>query len=185
METQAHWIDAMKQGCQLCHQLGNQATRELLDASAFDSTAAAWDHRVAVGQRGAMMSSFLTRFGRDRAVEMYASWTDRIVTGAVPEAPPRPTGRERDVVLTLWEWGGETAYIHDEIATDKRDPTVNAHGPVYGVEFANDKLVWVDPVSHEAREVVDSRCGTHRARVTSSPTWRRTCRSRLSTGATS
>jgi hypothetical protein len=29
MTTQAHWISAMKDGCQLCHQLGNQATREI------------------------------------------------------------------------------------------------------------------------------------------------------------
>ena len=62
-------------------------------------------------------------------------------------------GRERDVVLTMWEWGGDTAYIHDEIASDKRDPRVNADGPVYGVEFANDKLVWVDPQTHESHAV--------------------------------
>ena len=54
----------------------------------------------------------------------------------------------------MWEWGGETGYIHDEIASDKRDPRVNAGGPVYGVEFAGDKLVWVDPDSSEAHEVV-------------------------------
>ena len=27
MRTQSHWVDNMKQGCQLCHQLGNTATR--------------------------------------------------------------------------------------------------------------------------------------------------------------
>ena len=53
----------------------------------------------------------------------------------------------------MWEWGGETGYIHDEVATDKRDPRVNAGGPIYGVEFANDKLVWVDPVTNAAHEV--------------------------------
>ncbi len=154
MRTQAHWIDGIKQGCQLCHQLGNQITREILDPTAFDSTAAAWAHRVTTGQRGLRMDSTLNRFGRDRAVGMYADWTDRIMAGAVPEAPPRPQGLERNVVLTMWEWGGPTAYIHDEVASDKRDPTVNAGGPVYGVEFASDKLVWVDPVSHLNREVI-------------------------------
>ena len=29
MQTQAHWIHAMKDGCQLCHQMGNKATREI------------------------------------------------------------------------------------------------------------------------------------------------------------
>ena len=154
MRHQAAWIDGLKQGCQLCHQLGNLATREVLNPGDFDSTEAAWAHRVRVGQRGALMDGYLRRFGAERAVAMYADWTDRIMAGEVPPAPPRPRGRERNVVLTLWEWGGPTGYIHDEIATDKRDPTVNADGPVYGVEFANDKLVWVDPRTNEAREVV-------------------------------
>ena len=154
MRHQAAWIDGLKQGCQLCHQLGNLATREVLNPGDFDSTEAAWAHRVRVGQRGALMNGYLRRFGAERAIAMYADWTDRIMAGEVPPAPPRPRGRERNVVLTLWEWGGPTGYIHDEIATDKRDPQVNAGGPVYGVEFANDKLVWVDPRTNEAREVV-------------------------------
>ena len=40
MRTQAAWIDGLKQGCQLCHQLGNQATREVLNPADFDSTEA-------------------------------------------------------------------------------------------------------------------------------------------------
>ena len=154
MRHQAAWIDGLKQGCQLCHQLGNEATREVLNPGDFDSTEAAWAHRVRAGQRGALMNGGLRRFGAERAIAMYADWTDRIMAGEVPPAPPRPRGRERNVVLTLWEWGGEAGYIHDEIATDKRDPRVNAGGPVYGVEFANDKLVWVDPRTNEAREAV-------------------------------
>ncbi len=153
MRNQAAWIDGLKQGCQLCHQLGNQATREILNPGDYDSTEAAWAHRVRVGQRGSLMSGGLRRFGAERAVAMYADWTDRIMAGEVPEAPPRPQGQERNVVLTMWEWGGETGYIHDEIATDKRNPRVNAGGPVYGVEFANDKLVWVDPSTNEARAI--------------------------------
>ncbi|MDP7691491.1 MAG: carboxypeptidase-like regulatory domain-containing protein, partial [Vicinamibacterales bacterium] len=153
MRSQANWIDGLKQGCQLCHQLGNQATREVLNPADFDSTEAAWAHRVKAGQRGALMSGGLRRFGPDRAVAMYADWTDRIMAGEVPPAPPRPQGRERDVVLTMWEWGGPTGYIHDEVASDKRDPRVNANGPIYGVEFASDGLVWVDPTTNEARQV--------------------------------
>ncbi|MEO2196778.1 MAG: carboxypeptidase-like regulatory domain-containing protein, partial [bacterium] len=41
MRSQANWIDGLKQGCQLCHQLGNQATREVLNPGDFDSTEAA------------------------------------------------------------------------------------------------------------------------------------------------
>ena len=153
MQTQAHWVDTLKQGCQLCHQLGNQATREVSNPQDFDSTQAAWAHRIMTGQRGQTMGAYISRLGRDRGIESYADWTDRIVSGEVPEQPPRPEGRERDVVLTMWEWGGDTAYIHDEIASDKRNPHVNAGGPVYGVEFANDELVWVDPQTHESHAV--------------------------------
>ena len=154
VRTQAHWVDLLKQGCQLCHQLGNLATREIPNAEDFDSTEAAWAHRIMTGQRASNMGGTISRFGRQRAIAAYADWTDRIMAGEVPPQPPRPQGRERDVVLTLWEWGGETGYIHDEIASDKRDPRVNAGGPIYGVEFASDKLVWVDPNTHEAHEVV-------------------------------
>ena len=153
MRTQAHWIDTLKQGCQLCHQLGNLATREIPNAADFDSTEAAWAHRIVTGQRAARMAAAMNRFGPERGIGAYADWTDRITAGEVPEAPPRPRGRERDVVLTMWEWGSETSYIHDEIASDKRDPLVNAGGPVYGVEFAHDKLAWVDPAAHEASDV--------------------------------
>ena len=153
MRTQAHWIDTLKQGCQLCHQLGNLATREIPNAADFDSTEAAWAHRIVTGQRAARMAAAMNRFGPERGIAAYADWTDRITAGEVPEAPPRPRGRERDVVLTMWEWGSETSYIHDEIASDKRDPHVNAGGPVYGVEFAHDKLAWVDPAAHEASDV--------------------------------
>ena len=53
MRTQAHWIDDLKQGCQLCHQLGNQATRgiEHLEGR-YASTLDAWQQRTLFGQRG-------------------------------------------------------------------------------------------------------------------------------------
>ena len=133
MRTQSHWVDNMKQGCQLCHQLGNSATRVVQHRDEFDSTVAAWDHRVQTGQRGNQMSNVMNRFGREPALEMFADWTDRIASGEVPEAPPRPAGVEQNVVVTLWDWGQDTSFIHDEITTDKRNPRLNGGGPVYGV----------------------------------------------------
>jgi hypothetical protein len=152
--SQAAWIDNLKQGCQLCHQLGNQITREITHLDRRFSTAAeAWDHRVTFGQRGARMSSVLSSMGRERAVRQFADWTDRIVAGEVPPQPPRPQGEERNVVLTLWDWGDGTSYVHDEVAADKRDPTVNADGPVYGVSMSDDRLLITDPNTHESRDV--------------------------------
>ena len=34
--------------------------------------------------------------------------------------------------------------------SDKRDPTVNANGPIYGVNISNDQLAILDPVTHRA-----------------------------------
>jgi hypothetical protein len=154
MLTQAHWITAMKDGCQLCHQMGNKATREIPKTlGTFKSGEEAWDRRLQSGQRGVQMSSALNRFGRERGLKMFADWTDRIAAGEVPPPPPRPQGPERNLVLSLWDWGGPTAYVHDEIATDKRNPTVNGDGRVYGVDIANDKMLWLDVREHKAGEL--------------------------------
>ena len=135
MRTQADWIDRMKDGCQLCHQLGNHATREMpmLDLDDFDSTADAWNYRIQAGGAGPAMAAEINRIGRPRAIQLYAEWTDRIRAGEVPPAPPRPQGVERNVVLTSWGWGHPRGMVHDNVSTDKRDPTLYPDGPIYGV----------------------------------------------------
>src|SRR5215472_3075058 len=81
---------------------------------------------------GAGMSARLTQVG-PRAAAMYADWTDRIAKGELPSAAPsRPQGRERNVVVTLWDWADPKVYLHDAIASDKRNPTVTPNGPIYG-----------------------------------------------------
>jgi hypothetical protein len=52
----------------------------------------------------------------------------------LPQAPPRPQGSKRSVVITLWGWADAKTFVYDEIATDKRNPTINANGPIYGVQ---------------------------------------------------
>ena len=150
MKTQADWIDRMKDGCQLCHQLGNQATREMpmLNIADFDSTEAAWEHRIRAGGAGPAMVAEINRIGRPLALKLYADWTDRIRSGELPPVPPRPQGIERNVVLSMWGWGHPRGMVHDEVSTDKRDPTVNANGPVYGVGGAG--LVITDVQSNQS-----------------------------------
>ena len=116
--SQAQFVDQLKQGCQLCHQLGNRLTRGsgTCRSSGFKDTASSVgppaSDRAAGWRDGQSMA---TRMGRKAVLNMYAKWTDAIAAGAVPEAPPRPKGVERNVVVTLWDWGTPTSYMHDEI----------------------------------------------------------------------
>ena len=151
MTSQAAYVDQMKQGCQLCHQMGNKITREITHIrDRYDSTAHAWDNRIRYGQRGVRMIGIIGSMGRERTVQMFADWTDRIATGEVPPTPPRPQGRERNLVLTMWDWGHDYSFVHDEVTSDKRNPRVNANGPVYGVSMSDDMLVIADPVRNQS-----------------------------------
>ena len=156
MKTQADWIRMMKSGgCTTCHQLGTKGTREIPAAlGTFASGAAAWERRVQSGQAGSQMSNGLDNMGRRRALAMYGDWTDRVAKGEVPPAPPRPQGVERNVVITQWDWADPKAYLHDLVSTDRRNPRVNANGPMYGsLELSADYLPVLDPTRHTATQV--------------------------------
>ena len=131
-------------GCLRCHQVGNKFTREHPQGESASSIDG-WRKRVQMGQRAGEMADWMRRLG-PRGLQMFASWTDRIAAGEVPPAPARPQGVERNVVLTQWQWTNNMGKIHDEVSTDKRNPRLNAHGPVYGAEIANDNLAILDPV---------------------------------------
>ena len=148
IRSQAEWLRNIKSGgCTACHQLGTKGTREIPQAlGTFDSSIAAWDRRIQSGQAGADMVRTITGLGRDRALKQLADWTDRIAAGEVPPAPPRPQGLERNVVITEWDWADPKAYLHDEVSTDRRNPTLNANGPIYGaLELSADYLPVLDP----------------------------------------
>jgi hypothetical protein len=154
MQSQHDWINQIKTGCNVCHQLGNLATRGMLaELGRFETSYDAWDHRTMVGQDGTAMISAINALGRETALAAFADWTDRIAAGELPPAPPRPEGLERNVVLTLWEWGKNATFAHDELSTDKRNPTANAYGPIYGPDWGNDDFLTVDPIANTATEV--------------------------------
>jgi hypothetical protein len=158
VKSQGEWIRNVvnTDGCTGCHQMGNPATREIPKAlGAFETSADAWDRRIQSGQAGAGMSARFTQVGRRRALGMWADWTDRIAAGELPSSvPPRPQGRERNVVVTMWDWADPKVYLHDEIGSDKRDPKVNANGPIYGaLEASADYMPVVDPTRNTATQV--------------------------------
>jgi len=156
VKTQADYLRIIKSGnCMACHQLGSIGTREIHeDFGSFDSSVEAWERRLQSGQAGAGMISSVHRIGRDATLEMFADWTDRIAAGEIPPQPPRPEGIERNVVITQWDWADPKAYLHDLVTTDRRDPTVNANGKIYGaLEASADYLPVLDPKSHAASQV--------------------------------
>jgi hypothetical protein len=158
IKSQGEWIRQVvsTDGCTGCHQLGGKATREIpASLGTFDTAAHAWDRRIQAGQAGGAMSARFTQVGRARALAMYGDWTDAVAKGKLPDAAPaRPQGRERNVVVTMWDWADPKVYLHDEIGTDKRNPTVNANGPVYGaLEESADYMPVVDPVHNTATQI--------------------------------
>ena len=52
-------------------------------------------------------------------------------------------------MVTTWDWGPPKQYLHDLIASDRRFPTVNAYGPLFGSpEYSTDAWPILDPVKH-------------------------------------
>jgi hypothetical protein len=156
IKGQADWIRTLKSGgCTACHQLGTKGTREMPKGlGTFHTSAEAWDRRIQSGQAGAQMSGGLNAMGRERALAMFADWTDRIAGGELPPAPSRPQGVERNVVITQWDWADPKAYLHDEVSTDRRNPTLNANGLIYGsLELSADYLPVLDPVRNTVSQV--------------------------------
>jgi hypothetical protein len=158
MKSQGEWIRNVvnTDGCTGCHQMGGPATREIpKNLGKFETSAAAWERRIQSGQAGGGMNSRFTQVGRQRAAAMWGDWTDRIAGGELPfDKPVRPQGKERNVVVTMWDWADPKAYLHDEIASDKRNPTVNPNGPIYGaLEASADYMPVVDPKTHTASRI--------------------------------
>ena len=151
--SQTQWISAMKNtGCIGCHQLGQLSTRTFPPSlGTFASSTDAWRRRVQSGQAGQMMLGQLTGLG-DVSFANYADWTDRIAKGELPFArPQRPQGVERNIVVTLRDWMNEKQYLHDLISSDRRNPTVNAYGLLYGSpEYSSDMMPILDPVKNVA-----------------------------------
>ncbi|MBV8118576.1 MAG: carboxypeptidase regulatory-like domain-containing protein, partial [Alphaproteobacteria bacterium] len=129
--TQQDWLTIIKnRACVGCHQLGQESTRTIPAAFSDEKTSAdAWMRRVQSGQSGPFMVTPLAGQLGGAPFKYFAEWTDQIAAGELPrEKPPRPQGVEHNLVITEWDWGRRDKYLYDLISTDKRQPTVNAHG---------------------------------------------------------
>ena len=143
-------------GCFHCHAIGTKATRTIPEEFGnFTSGYEAWTRRIQSGQASKDMVETIEHYGTERGLKMLANWTDRIAQGELPATkPPRPQGMERNVVITVWDWSGPKTYLHDEIATDKRNPTINPYGSLYGAtENSTDFVPILDPIKNIATTV--------------------------------
>ena len=151
--TQSDWLKQMKNiGCVGCHQLGQEATRTIPAAlGKFKSGEEAWMRRVQSGQSGEQMTNQLAGNFGGAPFKYLGDWTDRVAKGELPKnKPPRPQGVERNIVITSWEWSTPDKYLHDLISSDKRNPTVNAYGQLYGSpEYSTDHMPILDPKTNK------------------------------------
>jgi hypothetical protein len=152
--TQQQWLTTLKnQACIGCHQIGQLSTRTIPAAfGTFKSGEDAWMRRTQSGQAAELMVNPLAGALGGAPYKYLGDWTDRVAKGELPHAKPeRPQGVERNIVVTTWDWGDEQHYLHDLIASDRRHPTVNGYGPLYGsTEYSTDNLPVLDPKTNTA-----------------------------------
>ena len=140
-------------GCVGCHQMGNQRTREIPEALAdIEDHEQAWARRIASGQAGNTMTRIAGDMLKGLPIKYFADWSERIANGELPRhVPERPQGVERNVVATVRDWSDPRFYMHDLSGTDRRNPTVNGYGKLYGApELSTDDMPILDPVANTA-----------------------------------
>ncbi|HEY4142407.1 MAG TPA: carboxypeptidase-like regulatory domain-containing protein [Pseudolabrys sp.] len=151
--TQSDWLKQMNNvDCIGCHQLGQESTRTIpAQFGTFASGEEAWTRRIQSGQAGENMINRIAGQWGGVPFKYLGDWTDRIAKGELPKTKPeRPQGIERNVVVTSWEWSSPDKYMHDLISSDRRNPTVNAYGPLYGSpEYSTDNMPILDPKTNK------------------------------------
>ena len=138
--------------CVGCHQLGQESTRTIpAQLGKFKSGEEAWIRRIAVRP--------VRRDDDQPASPASSAACPTSISATGPTASPRAncrstsrsgrTGVERNVVVTTWDWSTPDKYLHDLISSDRRNPTVNANGKLYGApEYSTDNMPILDPKTH-------------------------------------
>ncbi|HXK28945.1 MAG TPA: carboxypeptidase regulatory-like domain-containing protein, partial [Candidatus Binatia bacterium] len=160
--TQGRYLTEIKnRSCAGCHQMGQLSTRTFpknvpYPLGKFATSEEAWLRRIQSGQSGERMFNTLVKDLGVAPIKYFADWTDRIAKGELPHAKPsRPQGVERNIVVTTWDWYDDKHYLHDLIASDRRYPSVNAYGPLFGsAEYSTDIIPVLDPVRHTTVNMV-------------------------------
>ena len=157
LKSQGQWLDIVKtDGCYTCHQLGEASTRTIPPALGhFDQYAGGLGgaHPGRPGQREHGQQYRPARHpARAEAVRGVDRQDQRRrAAGRASVAAARGRAQPRHHAMGLVD---PKAYLHDEIASDKRDPTVNANGLIYGAtEESTQDLPVLDPVKNTATTI--------------------------------
>ncbi len=148
----AYLMQMKNMGCVGCHQIGQLATRTIPAAfNGIDSSHEQWIRRLQSGQAGGNMTNQVAQL-QGLPYKYLSEWTDRIAAGELPATQPeRPTGAERNIVVTVRDWSNPKAYMHDLSGTDRRNPTINGYGKLYGApELSTDAIPILDPATNTA-----------------------------------
>ncbi len=150
---QIDWINLMKNnGCVGCHQLGTLATRTI-PAFFGNRSKDAWMQRIAAGQAGELMVNIIAEPARRRAARL-SHRLDRPHRQGRAAVRPSRSGRQGSSA-TSWSRPGtgrtRSTTCTTSISTDRRNPTVNADGPVYGQpEYSMGYMPILDPKTNTA-----------------------------------
>ena len=147
MRNQHAWMSDFKLGCELCHQMGSASARGMRgDRAGLDAGL----------KKAGSMDGTAIGLGRDAVLDALADWGGRIAAGQVPEAPPRPEGhRAQHGHHPVGLGRGPPPSTHTP--TTRSPPTsatrrLYPDGKIWGVDLGNDRLLSVNPVTHEADE---------------------------------
>lgn len=148
--TPADWTTNVIYNCAHCHQPGTRQMRA-------PRTREQWAETFRLAAR---MEQSVQRLGRDRVVDLFTRWSDRIRGGALPVvAPERPTGEAARYRLTEWDVGSQLSWFREIAAGNAWSATTGAAPPkgasgkwVYTADVAWGTLVGVNVDSGERRE---------------------------------
>ena len=141
--------------------------RSRRSSAQFDSSYSAWVRRIQSGQASETMARTIGRLDTQRALKLFRGLDRPHRRRRVAQGRSRSGRRASSATSSsrVWDWGSPKMYLHDEIATDRRNPTVNANGPIYGSpEWSTDHVPVLDPVKQHAPATSRCRCAIRRRR---------------------
>ncbi len=158
MSRPADWLNLMKNnGCVGCHQLGQAATRTIPKAFGdFKTGEDAWIRRTQSGQAGELMVNILAGQLGGAPYKYFGDWTDRIAKGELPFAKPNAARPASSATSSSPPGTGPTRSTISTISSssDKRNPTVNGYGPVFGQpEYSTDRIPILEPGDQQRRNL--------------------------------